>query len=265
MKYNDSVTRVNKLPKNKNMSTSKITTYGGRNELVEADLYFQLRDENTELKKKLTELEFQNKKQEVSNLRNKNPLNMNNTDIETLKIENENSKNKILKMKQIIQGLQKELNKKNRTFQKGKNYPSSENEKYIKLISELQNELKKAHNERRYLIDDLASLKKSNLSSTLASYSDDLRDNKSKLADLNVKYDKALNSLEVNNKVLELTKKELADYSDKYRIERDKNIEKDNEIEDLKNSLSKVNDYIEEIEEYKKREIEYEKKNTRIM
>ena len=52
MKYNDSVTRVNKLPKNKNMSTSKITTYGGRNELVEADLYFQLRDENTELKKK---------------------------------------------------------------------------------------------------------------------------------------------------------------------------------------------------------------------
>ena len=37
---------------------------------------------------------------------------MNNTDIETLKIENENSKNKILKMKQIIQGLQKELKKK---------------------------------------------------------------------------------------------------------------------------------------------------------
>ena len=37
-------------------------------------------------------------------------------------------------------------------------------------------------------------------------------------------------------------------------------MEKDNEIEDLKNSLSKVNDYIEEIEKYKKREIEYEKK-----
>ncbi len=37
-------------------------------------------------------------------------------------------------------------------------------------------------------------------------------------------------------------------------------MEKDNEIEDLKNSLNKVNDYIEEIEEYKKREIEYEKK-----
>ena len=32
-------------------------------------------------------------------------------------------------------------------------------------------------------------------------------------------------------------------------------MEKDNEIEDLKNSLNKVNDYIEEIEEYKKREI----------
>ena len=83
---------------------------------------------------------------------------MNNTDIETLKIENENSKNKILKMKQIIQGLQKEL-KKNRTIQKGKNYPSSDNEKYFKLIS-VQNELKKANNERRYLIDDIASLKK---------------------------------------------------------------------------------------------------------
>ena len=37
-------------------------------------------------------------------------------------------------------------------------------------------------------------------------------------------------------------------------------MEKDNEIEDLKNSLNKVNDYIEEIEEYKKREIEYGKK-----
>ena len=260
MKINNGVTRVNKLPKNKNISTSKVTTYGGRNELVEADLYFKLRDENTELKKKITDLEFQNKKQEVSNLKNKNPININTTDIETLKIENENSKNKILKMKQIIQGLQNELKKKNKPFQKGKNYQSSENEKYLKLISELQNQLNKAHNERRILIDDIASIKQSNLSSTLASYSDDLRDNKSKLADLNVKYDKALNSLEVNNKVLELTKKELADYSDKYRIERDKNMEKDNEIEDLKNSLSKVNDYIEEIEEYKKREIEYEKK-----
>ena len=56
----------------------------------------------------------------MSNLRNKNPLNINNTDIETLKIENENSKNKILKMKQIIQGFQKELKKKTEQFKKEK-------------------------------------------------------------------------------------------------------------------------------------------------
>ena len=48
-------------------------------------------------------------------------------------------------------------------------------------------EHEKREAERRILIDDIASIKQSNLSSTLASYSDDLRDNKSKLADLNVK------------------------------------------------------------------------------
>ena len=55
------VTKINKFSKNKNPSGQKISTYGGRNDLIEADLYFQLRDENTELKKKLTELELKTK------------------------------------------------------------------------------------------------------------------------------------------------------------------------------------------------------------
>ena len=52
MKDYNAVTKVNKFQKSQNKSTQKLSTYGGRNEIIDADLYYQTRDENIELKKK---------------------------------------------------------------------------------------------------------------------------------------------------------------------------------------------------------------------
>ena len=124
MKDYNSVTKVNKFPKSKNKSTQKLSTYGGRNEIIDADLYYQTRDENIELKKKINELQSQNRKMDVTLKRNKiNPIEgIYDIDYETLKIENENLKNKNTKMRQIIQGL-KNKNTKKKT--KTKTYKTS--------------------------------------------------------------------------------------------------------------------------------------------
>ena len=260
------VTKINKFSKNKNPSGQKISTYGGRNDLIEADLYFQLRDENTELKKKLTELELKTKKMDVAIRKNKiNPSEgINDFDLESLKIENENLKNKNYKMKQIIQGLQNELNSNNRrkTLLKSKGFlPSSyEKDDYIKTIQYLQGQLKVAHNERNNLLDELTTLKETKTSSTLASYSEDLRDKNSKLADLNNKYDKIVNSLETNSKILDLTKQGLQEYSDKYRLERNKNRELESIIERQQDDINQLNLLNDQIEEYKKKEALYEER-----
>ena len=52
MKDYNAVTKVNKFQKSQNKSNQKLSTYGGRNEIIDPDLYYQTRDENIELKKK---------------------------------------------------------------------------------------------------------------------------------------------------------------------------------------------------------------------
>ena len=255
MKDYNSVTKVNKFPKSKNKSTQKLSTYGGRNEIIDADLYYQTRDEKIKKKKKINELQSQNRKMDVTLKRNKiNPIEgIYDIDYETLKIENENLKNKNTKMRQIIQGLKNENSKtktRSRTF-----LPSTyEKNEYLQLISHLQNELKIAHDDRKNLLDELTSMKELQSTSTLASYNDNLKDKNLKLAELNQKNEQLINSLEQNSKILDLTKKGLQEFSDKYTIERNKNRDLETIIQNQKASIDKANDYLYQIEEYKKKE-----------
>ena len=71
MKDYNAVTKVNKFQKSQNKSNQKLSTYGGRNEIIDPDLYYQTRDENIELKKKINELQSQNRKMDVTLKRNK--------------------------------------------------------------------------------------------------------------------------------------------------------------------------------------------------
>ena len=255
----ETFTKVNKFPKSKGKKST--TTYEGRMEKIDPDLYYKTRDENISLKKRLTELESENKKLEVTlqKLKVNSQDKISNIDIETLKIENENLKNKNMKMRQIIQGLKKELNSKNKTskflFKNKNNYSSkSEKEDYLNLISHLQNELKNAYEDRRNLIDDLTAIKESKSSSTIVSYSDDLREKNTQLSELKIKYDLMKNSLEANNKILEATKESLKDFSDKYQSEKNKNKELELIINNQNSSIDKIKDYIEQIDQYKERE-----------
>ena len=255
MKDYNAVTKVNKFQKSQNKSNQKLSTYGGRNEIIDPDLYYQTRDENIELKKKINELQSQNRKMDVTLKRNKiNPIEaIYDKDYETLKIENANLKNKNTKMRQIIQGLKNE-NSKNKTRTRTFLPSTYEKNEYLQLISHLQNELKIAHEDRKNLLDELTSMKELKSTSTLASYNDNLKDKNLKLAELNQKYEHMVNSLEQNTKILDLTKQGLQEYSEKYRIERNKNRDLETIIQNQKASIDKANEYLFQIEEYKKKE-----------
>ena len=258
---NEGMTKINKLPNSKNNNNSKVSLYGGRNELIDADLYYKLRDENIELKKKVTELTDQNKKLDVAmKYKGINPNNSN-YDINTLKIENENLKNKISKMKTIIAGLQNELKKKNpNKFKKNFQPTNYEIQDYLKLIGHLQQALKDAQNDRRHLIDDLTSLKETSISSKITQYSDDIREKNTQLAELDMNFTKMKNQLETNIKILNLTKESLQEYIEKYTTERNKNRDLENQIQMMQSEVNKVNEYLDIIENYKAKEKELEEK-----
>ena len=258
---NEGMTKLNKLPNSKNNNNSKVSLYGGRNELIDADLYYKLRDENIELKKKVTELTDQNKKLDVAmKYKGINPNNSN-YDINTLKIENENLKNKISKMKTIIAGLQNELKKKNpNKFKKNFQPTNYEIQDYLKLIGHLQQALKDAQNDRRHLIDDLTSLKETSISSKITQYSDDIREKNTQLAELDMNFTKMKNQLETNIKILNLTKESLQEYIEKYTTERNKNRDLENQIQMMQSEVNKVNEYLDIIENYKAKEKELEEK-----
>lgn len=77
-------------------------SFGGRNEMIDPDLYYTVYDENKELKKKLNQIEKENKKLSAKLQYNNipNPLkeeskSQMNKDTNTMLIENENLKKRI--------------------------------------------------------------------------------------------------------------------------------------------------------------------------
>ena len=242
----------------------------GRGEMIHPDLYYSVYDENTALKKKLDQIEKENKKLSAKLQYNKipNPLKEEsksaiNTDKNTLQIENENLKIKNKRLNEKITTLQNEL-KKNK-FRPGTSarrtqvtrggYPNVyQINDYEKLITHLQQTLKTAHEDRRKLIDDLSNLKEAGTSKAIIEYSENIRDKNLKLSEMNLQLDKLKNAFETNEKILQLTKQTLDEYTEKYTIERNKNRDLENQLQLQKSSLEKLDEYATLIEKYKKNE-----------
>ena len=168
-------------------------------------------------------------------------------------------------MKTIIAGLQKDLKSRSyvASFYKPKNLQAknyttygntAEINDYLKLISHLQQSLKDAHNDRKKLIDDLASIKENGSSKLIIEYSDDIRDKNLKLSEMGLQIDKLKRSFETNQQILNLTKNSLEEYMEKYKIERNKNTDLENQLQMQESNLAKLNEYSKMIEEYKKKE-----------
>ena len=245
-------------------------SFGGRNEMIDPDLYYTVYDENKELKKKLNQIEKENKKLSAKLQYNNipNPLkeeskSQMNKDTNTMLIENENLKKKNKRLNSKIESLQKDLQKtrmrpgtfyKPRNFGGGK-YPNVyQVNDYEKLINHLQQTLNNAHADRRKLIEDLTNLKENGASKTIMEYSDNIRDKNLKLSEMSLQLDKLKEAFETNEKILQLTKRTLDEYTEKYTIERNKNRELENQLQLQKSSLEKLDEYATLIEKYKKNE-----------
>lgn len=253
----------------------------GRADKIDPDLYYTIYDQNTALKKKLDQLEKENKKLSAKLQYNNipNPLKEESKgeiikDKNTMQIEIDNLKNKNKRLNSKITALQKDLQKTrlrpgnnyNRPKSLGGGYPNMyQINDYEKLITHLQQTLKTAHEDRRQLIEDLNNLKDSGASKAIIEYSDNIRDKNLKLSEMALQLDKLKDAFETNEKILQLTKKALDEYTEKYSVERNKNRDLENQIQLQKSSLDKLDEYATLIEEYKKKEQLMEQKNNGFM
>ena len=258
-----------KITKSKGKINHSGTNYMGRGEMIDPDLYYTVYDQNTSLKKKLNQMEKENKILNSQLQRNKipNPIKEESksdikTDKNTLIIQNENLKTKNKRLSEKLKTLEKYIkDKKPKPY--GYNPYSSSTKKYPniyqvndyeKLITHLQQSLKIAHEDRRQLIDDLNNLKDSGTSKAIIEYSENIRDKNLKLSELSLQLDKLKEKFESNEKILQLTNKSLNEYTEKYTIERNKNRELENQLQLQRSNLEKLNEYATLIEEYKKKE-----------
>ncbi|MCQ2818738.1 MAG: hypothetical protein MJ252_15840 [archaeon] len=246
----------------KSSNKPTVATYYGRDEKIDVDRYYKLLEENMRLKKRIQELEQKNKVMDVALKRGKIDLDSTaeQSDVESLKIENNNLKDKNLKMRKIITSLQNDLKKKGiKSSLKFK--PSQyELQDYIKLIEHLQNSLNEAHEDRRSLLAQLTAFKETKASEAITEYSNDISQKNIQLSELTVKYEQLLRNFETNTKILELTKQSLSEYMEKYTIERNKNFELEDTLRVQQTSLDKAEEYLVIIEDYKAKEKQLEER-----
>ena len=261
-----------------------------RNEVIDPDVFYTRYNENISLKKQLQQMELENKKLstkskhlELENKRlnmrlNKDPEYIKeenlkqeyNKDNLTLKIENENLKNKNKRLNETVNLMQKKIgkmktNKSNtpsqyQTHVKTK-YPNAyQIDDYEKLIHHLQQSLKSAHEDRRNLINEITNIKEGGLSKAKIEFSDNIRDKNLKISELSLELDKLKSAYETNQKILNITKKCLDEYTEKYEIERNKKNQLESELQLQQSSLEKLDEYATMIENYKKKEKMLEEK-----
>ena len=267
--------------KNKGKTQNMATAY--RNEAIDPDVYYTQYNENINLKKQLQQIEFENKKLsakskhlESENNRLKMKLNKDpnyikeeslrqefNKDSKTLKIENENLKNKNKRLNETVLNMQKKLgkyksnnklNSKSLTNHRPR-YPNVyQINDYEQLIGHLQASLKAAHEDRRNLIDEITNMKEGGLSKAKMEFSENIKDKNLQISELGLELDKLKNQFEINQKILNITKKSLDEYQEKYEIERNKKNQLETELQMQKDSLEKLDEYTSMIENYKKKE-----------
>ena len=85
-----------------------------------------------------------------------------------------------------------------------------------------------------------------------------------KIADLNTNYHSATLKLDTQNKILEITKKNLDEYMDKYEKERENNRKLQAELSLLKGDSEKLSNYKKQIEDARKNEIKLEDELSKL-
>ena len=247
----------------------KCKCFEGRDAKVDADLYFKIKEENDKLKidrkiqderiKKL-EVSLANIKEGIIKERKQaeykviNNNNDNNTDLEKTKQENRKLKSENEKKNMIIQGLQSnaliiKAKGKSKNKKKEKDPLKLQNEKndYLACISRLREQLKIANEDRRTLISELRNRQ--------ISYSGPMNNNKGLINDkINFQLQNASIKLDTNDKILELTKKNLNNYIERYEKERENVRKLQIELSQLKGENEKIPQYKILIEDLKNNE-----------
>ena len=247
----------------------KCKCFEGRDAKVDADLYFKIKEENDKLKidrkiqderiKKL-EVSLANIKEGIIKERKQaeykviNNNNNNNTDLEKTKQENRKLKSENDKKNMIIQGLQSnaliiKAKGKSKNKKKEKDPLKLQNEKndYLACISRLREQLKIANEDRRTLISELRNRQ--------ISYSGPMNNNKGLINDkINFQLQNASIKLDTNDKILELTKKNLNNYIERYEKERENVRKLQIELSQLKGENEKIPQYKILIEDLKNNE-----------
>ena len=270
----------------------------GRDAKIDPDLYYRIKEENEQLKKtklalnqKITKLETSliNIKENVLKERRQadykysNPEKNYEIDFMKSKYENEKLKSENQKKDMIIMALQRDYSPKGKNSEikkkrivKKKNELSSQDAKndYLALIARLREQLKIANEDRRNLINEIKNIKDAyaNINTnTNNNYMNNIGINNkrnqemaSKMADLNTNYESAQMKLDTQNKILEMTKRSLEEYINKYERERENNRKMQTELALLKGQSDQVENYKKQLEDYKINEIKLEEELNQL-
>ena len=266
----------------------------GRDAKIDPDSYYRLKEENEQLKKtklalnqKITKLEtsLMNIKENVLKERRQadykyiNPEKNYEIDFIKSKYENEKLKSENEKKDLIIKGLQrnyspkdKKKKSKNKQPLKKKNELTEQEVKndYLALIARLREQLKYMKEDRTNLMNEIKNLKDSyaNINTNMNNinnYKQDIgnknkkdQEMASKMADLNTNYESAQMKLDTQNRILEMTKRSLEEYINKYERERENNRKLQTDLAILKGQSDQIENYKKQLEDYKISQIKLE-------
>lgn len=246
-----------------------------RENKIDADIYFKVKEENDSLKRHQLQLNDDIKKLNTALEKIKYSVLMErrlsdrkviNTDggydveVETLKIENQKKDDKIKKMAIIIKGLQSQAETKSfggrKNLINAKSTLDNQNEKneYLKMINHLRELLKNSENEVKRLSAEINESANNKPMNNISEFNKELRERNSQLVEIDTKYEKLKMQYETNVKILELTQTKMQEYIGDYTEERKKNNDLEKRIQLMETNLAKMPEYVNLIEEYKKKE-----------
>ena len=290
---------ISKKPKDTDITKNKRPYTGvGRDAKIDPDLYYRIKEENEQLKKtklalnqKITKLETSllNIKENVLKERRQadykysNPEKNYEIDFIRSKYENEKLKQDNDRKDLIIKGLQSNYSKKVKkggprktNLAKKKNDLTSQEVKndYLALIARLREQLKLANEDKKNLIDEIKNIKdayaninlnqKNNYMNNIGSNNKKNQEMISQIANLNTNYESAQMKLDTTNKILEMTKRSLEEYRNKYERERENNRKLQTDLALLQGQSDQIENYKKQLEENKLNEIKLEEELNQL-
>ena len=199
------------------------------------------------------------------------------------KYENEKLKQDNDRKDLIIKGLQSNYSKKVKkggprktNLAKKKNDLTSQEVKndYLALIARLREQLKLANEDKKNLIDEIKNIKdayaninlnqKNNYMNNIGSNNKKNQEMISQIANLNTNYESAQMKLDTTNKILEMTKRSLEEYRNKYERERENNRKLQTDLALLQGQSDQIENYKKQLEENKLNEIKLEEELNQL-